>query len=102
MNEINIDFRDYIEDKVLHIGMSSVGRFIFKDDVLLKTIYALENIIGPVGIPVYYQKSKNEYDNTDLLPQNRTHHIDLCGFVEGREIFNVSRCRKDWIYEDSN
>ena len=69
MNEISIDFRDYIEDKVLHIGLSSVGSFVFKDNVSLKTIYALENIIGPVGITVYYQISKNEYENTDLLPQ---------------------------------
>lgn len=100
MDEIHINFRDYIEDKVLHMGMSSVGRFVFKDNDLIKTIYALENIIGPVGIPVYYQISKEEYENTELLLQNRTNHVALCGFIKNREVFSVSWCRRDWICEE--
>lgn len=84
-------YYDYIVDTNLRTGAVSVGRFEFHNI----TIYALENIVGSAGVPVYYRISKEEHDNPELLKSRSKNHMALCGCVVGMESFSVSDLKED-------
>lgn len=79
-------YEDYKKDYDITPYVASVGRFLLGN----KTIFALENIMGPVGIPVYYLISKEEHDNPELLKNNLGNYKTLCSAYKGqRNIFGI-------------
>lgn len=95
-------FTDYKKDKDIVVGASSVGRFVFENYLNPRIVYALENYIGPVGVPVYYQISIEEYDDFMLLKKHlceRHEHKPLCGFVKNKEVFSEYDCDENMIYK---